>query len=62
MPEESYVWLPKPDLLTYEELTRFAAMIAGPSAAEDVVSSAVVRVFSSPRWPTASRIRRSPSR
>ncbi len=33
-----------------EELIRFATVLAGPSSAEDVVASAVLRVFSSPRW------------
>jgi RNA polymerase sigma-70 factor (ECF subfamily) len=35
-----------------EELLRFAATLVGPSLAEDVVASAVVRAFSSPSWPT----------
>jgi RNA polymerase sigma-70 factor (ECF subfamily) len=33
------------------ELVRFATVVAGPSAAEDVVATAVLRVFSSPGWP-----------
>jgi len=33
-----------------EELTRFATALAGPSAAEDLVSSAVTRAISGPRW------------
>jgi RNA polymerase sigma-70 factor (ECF subfamily) len=34
-----------------EELVRFATLLVGPSAAEDVVADAVVRAFSSPAWP-----------
>lgn len=42
------------DIELYEkhaaELTRFATVLSGPAAAEDLVASAVVRVFTSPRW------------
>jgi RNA polymerase sigma factor (sigma-70 family) len=34
------------------ELIRFAAAVAGPSSAEDVLASAVLNAISSPRWPT----------
>ncbi|CAB4595633.1 unannotated protein [freshwater metagenome] len=33
-----------------DELMRFAAALAGPSGAEDVVSAAVARALGSPRW------------
>ena len=33
------------------ELLRFAAGLVGPSAADDVLSSAFVRAITSPRWP-----------
>jgi len=33
------------------ELVRFAAAVAGPSSAEDVLASAVLNAISSPRWP-----------
>lgn len=29
MPEDEYVWLPRPDLLTFEELTRVTRIVAG---------------------------------
>ena len=32
------------------ELIRFATALVGPSSAEDVLSAAVLRVFSSPSW------------
>jgi RNA polymerase sigma-70 factor (ECF subfamily) len=35
-----------------DELIRFAAVVAGPSSADDVVSAAVLRVFASSAWPT----------
>jgi RNA polymerase sigma-70 factor (ECF subfamily) len=35
------------------ELTRFATVLVGPSGAEDLVSAAMLRVFSSPAWPAA---------
>jgi RNA polymerase sigma-70 factor (ECF subfamily) len=33
------------------ELIRFATALAGPSGAEDVLATAVVRAMESPRWP-----------
>ncbi len=35
-----------------DELVRFATVLGGPSSAEDLVASAVLRVFSSPSWAT----------
>lgn len=35
-----------------DELIRFATALAGPSMAEDVLSDAMLRVFSSPSWKT----------
>lgn len=35
-------------------LVALATVLAGPSAAEDVVSAAVVKVLSSPGWPTVT--------
>jgi RNA polymerase sigma factor (sigma-70 family) len=40
-----------------DELIRFASMLAGPSAAEDLVSDAMMRVFASPGWPQAANHR-----
>lgn len=34
-----------------DELIRFASMLVGADAAEDVLIAAVVRTFDSPRWP-----------
>ena len=33
------------------ELVRFAAVLVGPSSAEDVFSTAVLRAFTAPQWP-----------
>ena len=33
-----------------EELVSFACALAGPSEAEDILSAAILRVFSSPKW------------
>jgi RNA polymerase sigma factor (sigma-70 family) len=46
---------------TYEkhadELVRFATILVGPGGAEDLVSGAVLRAFSSPSWPTVTERR-----
>lgn len=35
-----------------DELLRFASTLVGPALAEDVFAAAVIRVFSSPAWPS----------
>ncbi len=40
-----------------EELGRFATVLVGPGGAEDLVSGAVLRAFSSPAWPTVTEPR-----
>lgn len=35
------------------DLVRFASSVVGPSEAEDVVATAVIRLFRSPRWRSA---------
>ncbi len=40
-----------------DELIRFAAALVGPSGAEDVMTNAVVRAFSSRHWPAVSERR-----
>lgn len=36
-------------------LTALATVLAGPSAAEDIVSAAVLKVLASPSWPTVTK-------
>ena len=40
-----------------DELIRFATMLVGPSGAEDVLADAVIRAFTSPRWPLVTNQR-----
>jgi RNA polymerase sigma factor (sigma-70 family) len=40
-----------------DELVRFATVLVGPSAAEDVVADAVTRAFRSPGWPSVENRR-----
>jgi RNA polymerase sigma factor (sigma-70 family) len=40
-----------------EELVRFASGLVGPADASDVLSSAVVRTFTSPAWPAVDNQR-----
>jgi DNA-directed RNA polymerase specialized sigma24 family protein len=40
-----------------DELTRFASALVGPNGAEDVVATAVLACFSTPRWPTVTNRR-----
>jgi RNA polymerase sigma factor (sigma-70 family) len=40
-----------------QELVRFATVLAGPSAADDLVASAVVKAFSNPGWPSVENRR-----
>ncbi|HEV3401155.1 MAG TPA: hypothetical protein VG078_04990 [Acidimicrobiales bacterium] len=40
-----------------EELVRFATLLVGPGGADDLVSGAVLRAFSSPAWPSVTEPR-----
>jgi RNA polymerase sigma factor (sigma-70 family) len=40
-----------------EELVRFATVLIGPTAADDLVADVVVKVFAAPAWPQVSHQR-----
>ncbi|MGH9225085.1 MAG: RNA polymerase sigma factor [Acidimicrobiales bacterium] len=40
-----------------DELVRFATVLVGPAAAEDVVAEAVIRAFASPAWVSVAQPR-----